>query len=518
MTIPITTPSPKKAIIYCRVSSKKQSLEGAGLDSQEHRCRQYAEAQGYDVEMVFPDDASGAGDFMNRPGMVALLAYLAAKPETEYVIVFDDLKRFARDVEFHMKLRRTLHSHDASIECLNYKFEETPEGRFAETIFAAQGELEREQNRRQVLQKMKARVEQGYAIFHAPRGYRYVSERGNGRVLVPSEPAASVITEALEGYASGRFQTQAEVQRFLEAQPGYPKSKSGKVPSETVKRLLTQPIYAGYVEAPDWGVSRSAAKHEALISKGMFDRIQERLQGRAKAPARKNISDAFALNGFVVCANCEKPLRSSQSRGQAGKLYPYYACHTKGCVSYGKSIRRDDLEGEFEEVLKKLRPSKNLIALIRDLCAHVWELRRTHATEFRNALHREVVKIERQIEGFLDKIADASSDTAVTAYERRIETLEKAKLKTQGQLESACQPQGAKADIIEPALQFFSNPWKLWASGRQDLRRMVLRLAFEEPIAYCRRSGHRTPKTTLPFNMLGGLSGLECMDGGRDWD
>ena len=58
-----------RAVIYCRVSSTRQKTEGGGLDSQEHRCRQYAAAQGYDVEAVFPDDASGGGDFIKRPGM-----------------------------------------------------------------------------------------------------------------------------------------------------------------------------------------------------------------------------------------------------------------------------------------------------------------------------------------------------------------------------------------------------------------------------------------------------------------
>jgi len=45
------------------------------------------------------------------------------------------------------------------VECLNYRFEDTPEGKFVETVFAAQGQLEREQNGRQVRQKMQARVE-----------------------------------------------------------------------------------------------------------------------------------------------------------------------------------------------------------------------------------------------------------------------------------------------------------------------------------------------------------------------
>src|SRR6056297_3873315 len=191
------------AVIYCRVSSTRQKTEGGGLDSQEHRCRQYAAAQGYEVEVVFPDDASGGGDFINRPGMVALLSYLDAQPDKEYVVIFDDLKRFARDTEFHIKLRREFLTRGAKIECLNFKLDDTPEGRFVETIFAAQGELERQQNRRQTIQKMKARVEKGYWVFQPPIGYRFGKTAEHGKLLVPHEPHASIIREALEGYAVG---------------------------------------------------------------------------------------------------------------------------------------------------------------------------------------------------------------------------------------------------------------------------------------------------------------------------
>ena len=104
----IKTEEAQAAVIYCRVSSTKQRLEGHGLDSQEHRCRQHARARGYSVEAVFPDDVSGGGDFMRRPGMVALLAYLDAQKGKPYVVIFDDLKRFARDTEFHIKLKREI--------------------------------------------------------------------------------------------------------------------------------------------------------------------------------------------------------------------------------------------------------------------------------------------------------------------------------------------------------------------------------------------------------------------------
>jgi DNA invertase Pin-like site-specific DNA recombinase len=116
---------------------------------------------------VFHDDVSGGGDFMQRPGMVAMLRFMEA--HDGYVVIFDDLKRFARDTIFHLKLRQELAAYGATVECLNFKFEDTPEGQFLETVIAAQGQLERLQNRRQTLQKMKARLERGYYVFHELR-------------------------------------------------------------------------------------------------------------------------------------------------------------------------------------------------------------------------------------------------------------------------------------------------------------------------------------------------------------
>ncbi len=54
----------QKALVYCRVSSKSQETDGHGLESQEARCRQYAEAKGYDFAAVFPDTITGGGDFL----------------------------------------------------------------------------------------------------------------------------------------------------------------------------------------------------------------------------------------------------------------------------------------------------------------------------------------------------------------------------------------------------------------------------------------------------------------------
>jgi len=331
----------QKAVIYCRVSHAKQKLQGSGLESQEHRCRQYAAAKGYEVVKVFPDDVTGGGDFMKRKGMSALLDYLALHPDESVVVIFDDLKRFARDTVFHFKLKQTLKIYNAVPECLNFRFEDTPEGEFVETVFAAQGQLERLQNRRQTLQKMKARLERGYWVFQAPIGYEYQLTKGHGKLLVRKEPFASIIQEALEGYAAGRLQSQADVKRYFESFPIFPRDRYGEVRNQRVTEILTRAVYAGYVYSGNWDVSMRKGEHEALISYETFQKIQHRIEEKARTPYRANLSSDFVLRGFVLCGDCNNPLTACWSKSSTGKKHPYYLCHNKACVSSRKSIRRD---------------------------------------------------------------------------------------------------------------------------------------------------------------------------------
>ena len=79
--------------------------------------------------------------------------------------------------------------------------------------------------------------------------------------------AGGILQEALEGFASRRFETQGEVKRFLESQPTYPKDcKDGTIRFQRVTDLLSRLVYAGLVEAPKWNVSRRKGRHEPLIS------------------------------------------------------------------------------------------------------------------------------------------------------------------------------------------------------------------------------------------------------------
>ena len=234
-----------KAVIYARVSSVKQTVEGNGLSSQETRCREHATRLGYEVVETFCDDVSGK--IANRPGMTEMLAFLKKHRKEPHIVIIDNLNRLARSIETHLLLRNTIRLCGGSLESPSFKFGEDPDSIFRERLQALIAELDAQKNAQQTYDRMRARLQNGYWCFAKGPAYEFKAVRGQGKLLERREPIASITAEAMEGFASGRFQTQTEVVRFLESQPEYPKNKQGKVRIEHVRTLLTNPLYAGYV-------------------------------------------------------------------------------------------------------------------------------------------------------------------------------------------------------------------------------------------------------------------------------
>jgi DNA invertase Pin-like site-specific DNA recombinase len=242
------------AIIYCRVSSKKQEKNGDGLASQEARCREYASYKGYTVETVFNETLTGSSSV--RPAMTELLTYLKARrKEGPRVVIIDSQSRFARDVIGHLHLRDALKKAGGILESPSQSFGDSSHDRLVETVLAAGAQFQREINAEQTRDRMSGRVINGYWPFQPPIGYRHEVVAGHkGKLLIRDEPLASVIQEALEGFASGRFQSQGEVKRFLESYEVIPRNADGEVRWQQVSDILTRVVYAGYIELPEWNI------------------------------------------------------------------------------------------------------------------------------------------------------------------------------------------------------------------------------------------------------------------------
>ena len=509
----MTRKTHQKAIIYCRVSTKKQAREGNGLDSQETRCREYAGYHDHKVVRVFTDDMSGS--LVGRPGMVAMLAFLKKNRKDNIVVIIDDISRLARGIEAHLRLRADIASAGGTLESPSIEFGEDSDSVLVEHLLASVSEHQRRKNAEQVKNRMRARLQNGYWVFNPPIGYHYKPSPDGGSVLVRDEPVASIIREGLEGFASGRFGSQAEVKRFFEAHAEFPMCRHGFLTNEQVNRILTRPIYAGYIQSEMWNVSLRKAQHEGVISLETFQRNQERLNAKPFAPVRSDIHADFPLRGFVACGCCGHAMTANWTKGR-NATYPYYVCRHRGCEKFGKSVKRGVVEGAYEGLLRSLVPSHELFALMEKLFRKRWDEAQSKAKESRAAMKLEIAAIEKRVTQLLDRIVESESATVVGAYERKVDELERQKLVLAEKTARCGTVVKGFDETFRTALEFVGNPYKIWENGTLDDKRIVLKLTLGSHLEYDWNEGVRTPEISLPFKVLGQISDRETVMAERE--
>jgi DNA invertase Pin-like site-specific DNA recombinase len=234
--------------------------------------RRYAQVMDYEVVEVFREVLRG--ETSDRPAMKSLISYLRQHKQEGRHVIIDDISRFARGHEAHWPLKRELARVGGYLCSPKMQFGDSANDRMVEGMMVTMSQHQRELNAEQTKARMYGRVLNGYWPFQAPLGYRHMRVAGHSELLLTRhEPFASMIQEAMEGFASGRFETQAEVKRFLEAQPGFPrKDRNGNVPFQVVSEILTKLLYAGYVEHSEWGV---AAQKEGTRGSSAFKRFRK---------------------------------------------------------------------------------------------------------------------------------------------------------------------------------------------------------------------------------------------------
>ncbi len=496
----------QKAVTYCRVSSAAQMKKGDGINSQITRCEDFAKHKGYQVCEIFKDEAT-TGSIIDRPGMKEMLQYLKKHKHDKIIVLIDDISRLARDIETHIQLRTAISAASGKLESPSIEFGEDSDSILVENLLASVSQHQRQKNAEQTLNRMKARVQNGYFIQpRAPLGYKYSRVAGHGgKVLVRQEPIASVVVEALEGFASGRFETQGEVKRFLDASPHYPKDNSGEVRFQRVTDLLNKVVYTGHVDMPSWNVSLRKGHHEPLISFETFQKIQERLNSKPKVPVRADVSQDFILRGFIKCGCCDHPMTSCWSKGRNAS-YPYYMCFKKGCSDYRKSIRREVIEEEFDSLLKGLTPSEDLITILERTFKTFWSYRNAHQKENKQELKKSLQKLNQNIEKLLDRIMHSDNHTVITTYEQKLSKLEHEKAVVSEKIAKCGSVLPDYDKSFRTALSFLRNPYKLWASGNDVYQQITLKLVFSDHLSYIRNEGFRTADLSLPFKHLGAIN------------
>jgi hypothetical protein len=305
----------------------------------------------------------------------------------------------------------------------------------------------------------------------------------------------ALVRQAFEDLATGQYTKQEVITRSTEA--GLRSRKGLKLSPQSFGQMMRNPIYAGKVESPDYGVS-TKGNFDPLVDEATFYRAQAVLDGRivVAGPRRRNNPD-FPLRGFVRCDVCGRPLTGSWSKGRNGH-YAYYHCQ-KQCRAV--NVSKATLEGAFVDELALLQPTPGYMRLVRDQVLYVWEQRRTEAKDRTGEQERRVKAIQQKLDR-LDEAFLYSESIDLTSYSRQRdkmrEELTLAKIEHHTEAVDELDVEG----ILAFAERILPRASDLWVQASLDYKQRLQQLFFPEGIAYDGNRFNRTAVTAPLFNYL----------------
>src|SRR5436309_3076270 len=96
--------SPKKAVIYCRVSTKEQVDDGNSLATQQRLCTEYALKHGYEIVEKFIEEGESAKT-QNRTQLQLLLTYCSNRKNNIEAVIAYKIDRISRNTDDYSQIR-----------------------------------------------------------------------------------------------------------------------------------------------------------------------------------------------------------------------------------------------------------------------------------------------------------------------------------------------------------------------------------------------------------------------------
>ena len=480
------------AVIYVRVSTKEQT-ENLSLSTQVRACEDYCRRHGYEVLERFHEEGESAKT-TDRTQLQALLTFCRThKGKVHFVVVYN-LTRFAREKYDHFALRAHLKSLGISLRSVTEPIDDTSTGKLMEGVLAAFAQFDNDVRSERTRAGMRAALELGRWTFPAPLGYLN-APKWSSTSLVHDPDRGPLVRRAFEELATGQFTKQEVIARATEA--GLRSRRGLRISPQSFGQMMRNPIYAGRVESPDYGVS-TRGDFEPLVEEATFYRAQAVLDGRGvvTGPRQRNHPD-FPLRGFVRCETCGRPLTGSWSKGRNG-YYAYYHCQRQ-CRAV--NVSKAALEGAFADELALLQPSAGYMRLVNDRILYVWEQRRAEARDRTAGQERQVKAIQQKLDRLDDAFLFAQSIDR-TSYERQRDRLREEL--TLGQIDhhaDATEELDVQG-ILAFAERILPRASDLWVQASLDYKQRLQALFFPEGIAYDGNRFNRTAVTAPLFSYL----------------
>lgn len=345
--------NPTKVVLYTRVSSKEQEKEGYSIPAQQRLLLEYAQQRGMTVaeEFVEIETAKQAG----RTAFTAMLEYLKKHGTTCRTILVEKTDRLYRN----LKDWTILDDAGITIHLVKEGRIIGPDSGSADhfihgiNVLVARNHILNLGEETAKGQREKARS--GVYPSYAPIGYRNVDGPSGKRTIVPDPEKAPAITEVFERFAHGEHSVKRLVEQLRSEGFILPGRRLG---TSLVHQILRKRIYTGDF---DWNGTTYAGKHEPLVTRECWGRVQTLLDDRAEKKTRK-VKHEFAYTGLIHCGHCGCLMVGELKKGK----YVYYHCTGNRGKCPEPYTRQEVLTSGFASIFQELIIPPSVLEWLRD--------------------------------------------------------------------------------------------------------------------------------------------------------
>lgn len=163
-----------QAVLYSRVSTAGQALDGVSLETQEAKARTWAKANGYEVAGTFTDAGVSGKRAENREVLQAALSLACA--EGAALVVYS-LSRLARSTRDAIEIAERLEKAGADLVSLTERIDTTTAaGKMVFRMLAVLAEFERDLVSERTAAALAHKRAKGERVGQVPFGYRLASD------------------------------------------------------------------------------------------------------------------------------------------------------------------------------------------------------------------------------------------------------------------------------------------------------------------------------------------------------
>lgn len=395
---------------YIRVSTAKQGERGSSLQEQRSAIEAFAARANIAIAAWFEERETAAKQ--GRAVFSRMLAKLE-KGEARGVVIHK-IDRSARNLKDWANLGDLI-DRGIDVQFVHDSFDmHSRGGRLSADIQAVVAADYIRNLRDEVRKGFYGRLKQGFYPLPAPIGYL---DQGGGRVKIPDPVRAPLVREAFELYATGTVSLHAL--RAEMTRRGL-RTKSGKrIFVNALSYMLHNPFYIGLIRITKTGETFEG-KHESIVSKATFDRVQAIMRGKT---VMRNVKHDFAFRRLVRCGNCGRHLIGELQKHR----YLYYRCQVPTCR--GTIIREEDLDHAVQTALSLLRCDKAEQASLTARAAHLTKQDAEGLERLGTSLRLRLAKSDERLSRLTDAYLDRDIDKDTFEHRKRAVLEERAKLK-----------------------------------------------------------------------------------------